>query len=834
MIINKELLLLKDEFLKEIRDLETKLDSKLEKQSIILGCQNQEQEDKINLTIQKNEKLYENMLEQKNKLEKISELSVSQKKLNDMLISHEMRINTLLTENKKLFLNYDKIIADNLIVPGYIGSSCPYKNLSEYLQYNINEIQKIKNEKESDKKITEDIKNKLDYFMKNMLTLVDNSVTRCNQYADNKQVYLENILNNKLVEFNEKNMNLRTQIFTNFSKTNRQVEEFGIKLDELKNIKEDIDNEMKIKFKEIINIFEESKKIFNQNLEDIKKYKNSLNDIVENKFDDLMKKIKNNKTDLKFKKYEETASPNIKSFRAANKREDIINTFSIKSSKNIINSKNENNFRKRFNKRFTIVNPKESSKKFILEAKEEKEENNKTSIDIDKSDKSDDDSTNKVDDNNIIINTNLFKEENKEKEIKEIKEDRNDKNDKNIKDLKINNNINNEYILKQIENKKNINPINTENSENITNNSNIKITNNTNPNNSNTNPHYINTNPTITSPNNSNPNNSNPNNSNLNINNKNISNKNNNSNNYNIEEKSLNSYYANNIKTLNNQKKKINEINDKNTITIEENRIKIPRILESYKYDEKDKDKFSIDFNSNKNTLIKYSLNKNNNKNNIETRNNIIKSTNNTFNYIQLSKEKEKIKREKKEKEKEKEREFKSINSDNSFLENKELYNTSPKFSSIETQTPKIVIKNKTKSKFPKIGFSYKIINLGSDINFKERNMQNIQNIQQINENSKTSIDLSKPLTNTYKAYQKKKNEKKNNSIKNSLTELQTKGIFIKKNFILPRFNNSFYKKNNNEYEYINLKKNKNTEIEHSIESVKSSTVKIIKENHLK
>ena len=151
MIINKELLLLKDEFLKEIRDLETKLNSKLEKQSIIIGCQNQEQEDKINLTIQKNEQLYENMLDQKMKLEKIS---VSQKKLNDMLISHEMRINTLLTENKKLFLNYDKIIADNLIVPGYIGSSCPYKNLSEYLQYNINEIQKIKNEKESDKKIT--------------------------------------------------------------------------------------------------------------------------------------------------------------------------------------------------------------------------------------------------------------------------------------------------------------------------------------------------------------------------------------------------------------------------------------------------------------------------------------------------------------------------------------------------------------------------------------------------------------------------------------------------------------------------------------------------------
>ena len=67
-------------------------------------------------------------------------------------------------------------------------------------------------------------------------------------------------LNNKLVEFNEKNRNLRTQIFTNLSQTNKQVEEFGLKIDELKNIKEDIANEFEKKFNEINNIIEENKK----------------------------------------------------------------------------------------------------------------------------------------------------------------------------------------------------------------------------------------------------------------------------------------------------------------------------------------------------------------------------------------------------------------------------------------------------------------------------------------------------------------------------------------------------------------------------------------------
>ena len=335
-MINKELLQFKDEFLKELREIEIKFEKKLEKQSVIIAIKNQEQEDKINLTIQKNDELLDTVLDQKAKIEKISELYTSQKKLNDMLIAHEMRINNLLNDNKKLERNYDKIIIDNLRVPGYIGISCTFKNLSEYIQNNINEIQKIKSEKENDKKMAEDIKNKLDNFIKNMLSLVDNSVNRCNQYTDSKQLYLENILKNKLVEIDEKNMDLRTQLFTNISKVNKQVENFELKLNELYNLKEDVNNEIDIKFKEIIKDFEVTKSDIKQNIQEIIEYKNSLNGSIDKKFDNLIKNQKNNtKFDFNSKKNEDILSSNIKSFRDSNKREEIMNTFSIsKSSKN--------------------------------------------------------------------------------------------------------------------------------------------------------------------------------------------------------------------------------------------------------------------------------------------------------------------------------------------------------------------------------------------------------------------------------------------------------------------------------------------------------------------
>ena len=327
-MINIELLHLKDEFLKELREIETKLEKKIERNSTILEIRNQEQENKINLTIQKNEQIYDTMIEQKIKIEKISELYITLKKINDMLMSHEMRINNLLNENRKLSKNYDKIIIDNLTVPGYIGASCRYKNLSEYILSNIIDVNKIKTEKESDRIITEDFRNKLDNFIKNMLTLVDNAVTRCNQYTDNKQVYVENILNSKLVEFNEKNMDLRAQIFTNFSKLNNVVENFGLKLDELSNMKEELNKEINIKIEEIQNSFDENKNNINNNIEEIKTYKNTLIDLIDKKFDILAKNQKN----IAF-------SPNIKAFRGIVKREELMNTFNTKNIKNINKNK---------------------------------------------------------------------------------------------------------------------------------------------------------------------------------------------------------------------------------------------------------------------------------------------------------------------------------------------------------------------------------------------------------------------------------------------------------------------------------------------------------------
>ena len=777
-MISKEIMELKNEFLKEIREIETKLDKKLEKQSLILDGRNKEQEEKINLNIQKNEQLYDQMIKEKVNIDKISELFSSSKKLNDMLISHEIRINNLLSENNELTKSYNRILTDNLTVPGYIGASCQYKNLSEYIQNNINEMTKLKNQRENAKRTSEDIKSKLDNFMKNMLNLVDNTVTRCNQYSDNKYIYIENMLNNKLVEFNEKNMELRTQIFTNFSQTTNKVDNFEIKLNEISDLKESITSDIQKKFDEIKDEYEENKNSIKKNIDEIIKYKNSLNDLIDKKFDNLMKKQKNTnnsyRNDFNIKQKKTENITNVKTFRDANKREEVINTFKRISTNNNLNNKNNEELAKnKIIKRSTVLNT-EITNKASLDFKEEKENNTKNDLSGDKS---------LNEENNAnATNNNILKEENKD--IKEDKKiisfnPRMQNETKNIIDnnkLKENENQNNKNS------NKNYNKNNDDKKEDD-----IKINNNDNKQNDND-IKYYNTIENTTSV------------------------------------KTLNTSYIDNIKSKINPKRKNPETN---TIVVKEKNIRIPKIMSHLIHE---KEKVNNELLITKNIINKEHKNNNDIKliKKIENRNTIIKSNSNTLNHFFQEPKKEK--------------ELKAINSDRSIFEN-HFYKTSPKFHNIHTQTTKIMLTNAKKAKFPNFGFSYKIINLGSDIKFRESELEKINELKD-NANAKINIDLTSPLTNTYKLYQKKKNEKKNNQLMQTNEVMLYRGIngsSSKPNIILPSFNtsNSFHKNNNKKNcksmeQENNYKRRKYTDYENSLESVKSPKTKLLGDIQLK
>ena len=96
------------------------------------------------------------------------------------LLTHEIKIKNIIQEIEKLKIKYDKILSDNLIVPGYVGPGSQHKNLADYVVYQISEFQKIRND-------TEQTKNKVDNSARTALNAVNTSFAQFQRYTDEKK-----------------------------------------------------------------------------------------------------------------------------------------------------------------------------------------------------------------------------------------------------------------------------------------------------------------------------------------------------------------------------------------------------------------------------------------------------------------------------------------------------------------------------------------------------------------------------------------------------------------------------------------------------------------------
>ena len=276
-----ELVHLKEDLLKEIKKLDKKFTDIHKKESINVKEDVLTPLDKINIMLKKTDQMFKAVTDQQIKIDKITELETFKNRTNDVVLAHEIRIKGLSKDLEDIKFKYDREITQNLTVSGFIGGSCRFKTISEYLLFNMDDITKLKMEKELMKKETKELKTKLDSMIKNTLNLVDNSVKRSNLYTDNKQKNFETLLENKYKEFNEKIMEMKTMTLANEKFVKEQLIKITNVASELNYIKDNVEevldkklsemksniNEMKSKIDKINNDkFYKSLDNFNKNL----------------------------------------------------------------------------------------------------------------------------------------------------------------------------------------------------------------------------------------------------------------------------------------------------------------------------------------------------------------------------------------------------------------------------------------------------------------------------------------------------------------------------------------------------------------------------------------
>lgn len=281
--INNKEIFTKEEFNKRINEFEEKMmimlevkESQIQKEIINI------KENSSNI-LQKSKMLIDNYSKEKMYDAKISELETFKNKVNDMLITHEIRINNNIKDISNFTTKYEKIISENIFVPGFVGPSCQYRTLSEYINFNINEVTKLRQEKDSVKKDQKESKAKMDNFMKQILLLNETVVAQSREYTNSKQKDYESMLEGKLQSFNEK-------IFR-YYESSLQFQS-GIEK-EINNFRKDIERILKIK-EELIEIMKEKENKLKLDLENLsKKIIMNIQDIGinKNKIEEIKNKI---------------------------------------------------------------------------------------------------------------------------------------------------------------------------------------------------------------------------------------------------------------------------------------------------------------------------------------------------------------------------------------------------------------------------------------------------------------------------------------------------------------------------------------------------------------
>jgi hypothetical protein len=126
----------KEELLQVVNQLERKIIEDVNYKKAQLNANYEKNNEKINQIILSNREIIESVVAEKINCEKIQSLENFKNKADGIIITHEIHINKNNKEIDDMKTKYDKVIKDNLCAPGFVGPTCQYKNIGEYIIHN--------------------------------------------------------------------------------------------------------------------------------------------------------------------------------------------------------------------------------------------------------------------------------------------------------------------------------------------------------------------------------------------------------------------------------------------------------------------------------------------------------------------------------------------------------------------------------------------------------------------------------------------------------------------------------------------------------------------------
>ena len=141
--LNKDIIFLKEDILKDFKRIENSLNMKYEKQNSNTVNKLYKFESIIEAMKTKIDDLSSIISTDKNIQQKVLQLTEFKRTTTNKLMNQDIAIKVNSSELKEAINKYDKILSDSVIYPRIIGKNCKHKNFHELIDYVIQEINQL-------------------------------------------------------------------------------------------------------------------------------------------------------------------------------------------------------------------------------------------------------------------------------------------------------------------------------------------------------------------------------------------------------------------------------------------------------------------------------------------------------------------------------------------------------------------------------------------------------------------------------------------------------------------------------------------------------------------
>ena len=318
-ITHNDMRFLQNDLLNDMKKLELQLNGKVAGINQILLTKMGDYDSKFTKIFENITELISQMAERKYDNDRVEELLKMRNKFSDQIIENQSRITIIDKSLEKALFRYDKIILDNLSVPGLIGVGSKFKNCASFFKYVDNEMQVNQKFKEEGTTNLKTLTEKVESRLKKAEGDITQILQSVNQICDVKFEKIFHKIEERAVA--QENMIAQTRIENSRHTTEliKASTELKIQWEKLENIKKEIyaryDEEME-KFKKLVLVtdrnykkqeveFNVFKQRFSQLAEYLKDFKNSTKNYKEMTKDINFNKKQKLKDDFDLGKYDE-------------------------------------------------------------------------------------------------------------------------------------------------------------------------------------------------------------------------------------------------------------------------------------------------------------------------------------------------------------------------------------------------------------------------------------------------------------------------------------------------------------------------------------------------